>query len=93
MFRKSRSLLTQTVNISRSGMLLRAPQGSFEVGERFNFQLSLGKEGHTVGGKAEVVRIAKGRRDAAPGLGVRFVSFQGRGGHKLEEFLEEVLAS
>ena len=91
LWRKSRSVLTQTINVSRTGMLLRAPPGSFAIGEKFTFHFTLPDSGKAISGRGVVMRVATGKRDGGPGLGVRFASFQGKGERLLWEFLDKVL--
>ncbi len=88
--RERRTLLTQTLNLSRSGMLVAAGPGAFRVGDRLRFQLGLA--GAAVTGTCEVVRVAQSRLDGGPGVGVRFVELEGASAGVLERALAAAAA-
>ncbi len=87
--RKGR-ILTFTENISTSGMLL-GTGNELEIGQKFDFQVSLPDYDDAVTGKAEVVRHAVATRDPTAGLGIRFVSFDDDGKEALARHLERAL--
>jgi len=82
----ARRVFCQTVNLSASGMLLRA-QHSYPAGTALRFELLLPGSVAPVRGSAHVVRAAVQRREPYPGLGVSFAGFDHGGAARLAEFL------
>jgi CheY-like chemotaxis protein len=78
--------LYQTVNISKTGMLLRGDD-TFEPGTRFSFFFGIPDGRRLVEGTAEVVRRTNPMREGATGLGVRFIRLAGEGHDQLESFV------
>jgi hypothetical protein len=78
--------LYQTVNISRSGMLLRGDD-TLDPGTRFSFFFGIPDGRRLVEGKGEVVRRANPMREGTSGLGVRFLGLSGEGEEQLESFV------
>lgn len=78
--------LYQTINISRTGMLLRGDD-RLEPGTRFSFFFGIPDGRRLVEGTAEVVRRTNPMREGAAGLGVRFIRLAGEGEQQLESFV------
>jgi CheY-like chemotaxis protein len=93
LWRKRRSLLAQTINVSQSGMLLRADSDSLEQDETISFKFDLPDRAKTVSGKGKIVRVGKAGIAAKAGLGVRFLEFSGAGEDHLRAYLEKMIAS
>lgn len=82
----ARRVFCQTVNISLSGMLLRAHH-SYPAGTELGFELLLPNRTKPVRGRAQVVRASVQRREPYPGIGVAFAGFDLDGALRLAEFL------
>lgn len=78
--------LYQTVNISRTGMLLRGDD-ALDPGTRFSFFFGIPDGRRLVEGTAEVVRRTNPIREGTAGLGVRFIRIAGEGKDQLESFV------
>lgn len=78
--------LYQTVNISKTGMLIRGDD-SLDPGTRFSFFFGIPDGRRLVEGTGEVVRRANPIREGASGLGIRFVRITGEGEDQLESFV------
>jgi DNA-binding NarL/FixJ family response regulator len=78
--------LYQTVNISRTGMLLRGDD-DLDPGTRFSFFFGIPDGRRLVEGTGEVVRKTNPMREGAHGIGVRFVRIAGEGGEQVESFV------
>jgi hypothetical protein len=78
--------LYQTVNISRTGMLIRGDD-SLDPGTRFSFFFGIPDGRRLVEGTGEVVRRANPIREGTSGLGIRFVRITGEGEDQLESFV------
>jgi len=82
----SRRVFCQTVNLSTSGMLLRAPH-SYHPGTELAFELVLPGGTGLVAGRGRVVRQASRRRESYAGIGVTFTRFSPASQERLTEFL------
>jgi len=83
---QNRRSLYQTVNISRTGMLLRGDD-DIDPGTRFSFFFGIPDGRRLVEGTAEVVRKTNPMREGTSGLGVRFIRLAGEGEEQLESFV------
>jgi CheY-like chemotaxis protein len=83
---ESRRALYQTVNISRTGMLLRGDD-NLDPGTRFSFFFGIPDGRRLVEGTGEVVRRTNPIREGTSGLGIRFVRIAGEGAEQLESFV------
>lgn len=79
-------MLAMTSNLSVSGMLVEGSR-NLAVASQVTFELDLPDPGGVVRGVAEVIRHS-GQRDRTVGMGMRFLSFEGDGQHRLERYLE-----
>jgi len=79
--------LYQTVNISRTGMLLRGDE-LFTPGTVFDFAFRLPSEPRPVEGRAEVVRRTDPFRDGVRGIGARFVNLEDDGKFRLKQYVK-----
>ncbi|MCP4898334.1 MAG: hypothetical protein GY906_15275 [bacterium] len=84
--------LCQTVNVSRTGMLLRG-WAHYPVGTRFDFQLHFPGEGDPIRGEALVARSTDMERERFDGFGARFLEFEEADEQRLDQFLTEELNS
>ena len=84
-------LLYQTVNVSRTGMLLQGDE-VFSPGTIFDFAFRLPSEPRPVEGRAEVVRRADPDREGMTGVGARFVSLRDDGHFRLRQYVKYFLA-
>jgi len=89
---RERSIMTQSVNISRTGMMVRAT-GGMQVGERVSFAFTVNDPPGTVAGEADVARIADGGIGQPSGTGLRFVHLESDGIRILERFLVRMMLS
>jgi PilZ domain len=78
----------ETVNLSRSGVLLRGEQ-LLTPGTPFDFAFTLPFETRPVEGTAEVVRRADAGREQTLGLGARFVALRNDGATRVQRFVED----
>ena len=76
----------QTENVSSSGMLLRTRR-LLPLGTEVPFHFELPNELGEVNGTAEVVRHADQVRENVVGIGIRFLSFDTDGAHRVSEFV------
>jgi len=83
---QSKRALYQTVNISRTGMLLRG-EDNLDPGTRFSFFFGIPDGRRLVEGTGEVVRRTNTMREGTSGIGVRFIRIVGEGGEQLESFV------
>ncbi len=83
-------LVTETINVSSSGLLLRGAQ-EFAVGTRLRFELELPGLAPTIRGEATVVRHTSEVREAEAGIGVRMLSFAADGEREFVAFLDQAL--
>lgn len=83
---QSQRALYQTVNISRTGMLLRGDQ-ELDPGTRFSFFFGIPDGRRLVEGTGEVVRRTNPIREGTVGLGIRFIRIAGEGEEQLESFV------
>lgn len=83
---QSKRALYQTVNISRTGMLIRGDD-ALDPGTRFSFFFGIPDGRRLVEGTGEVVRRTNPTREGAAGLGIRFIRITGEGGEQLESFV------
>lgn len=84
--RESKRALYQTVNISRTGMLLRGAD-DLDPGTRFSFFFGIPDGRRLVEGTGEVVRRSNPIREGTSGIGIRFVRIAGVGAEQLESFV------
>jgi uncharacterized protein (TIGR02266 family) len=82
----SKRALYQTVNISRTGMLLRGDD-RLDPGTRFSFFFGIPDGRRLVEGTGEVVRRTNPTREGMAGLGIRFVRLAGEGAEQIESFV------
>ncbi len=80
-------LLYQTINVSRTGMLLQGDD-LFTPGTIFDFAFRLPSEPRPVEGRAEVVRRADRDREGMTGVGARFVSLQDDAHFRLKQYVK-----
>jgi CheY-like chemotaxis protein len=80
-------LLYQTVNVSRTGILLQGDE-LFDPGTLFEFAFRLPSEPRPVEGRAEVVRRADPKREGLNGIGARFVTLQDDGHFRLKQYVK-----
>ncbi len=78
--------LYQTVNISKSGMLIRGDD-NLDPRTRFSFFFGIPDGRRLVEGTGEVVRRTNPIREGASGLGIRFVRLAGEGQEQLDSFV------
>ena len=83
---QSKRALYQTVNVSRTGMLLRGDD-VLDPGTRFSFFFGIPDGRRLVEGNGEVVRRTSPTREGAAGLGIRFIRISGEGEEQLESFV------
>lgn len=83
---QSRRALYQTVNISRTGMLLRGDD-DLDPGTHFSFFFGIPDGRRLVEGTGEVVRRTNPVREGTSGVGVRFIRIAGEGEEQLESFV------
>ena len=83
---QSKRALYQTVNISRTGMLLKG-NDALDPGTRFSFFFGIPDGRRLVEGTGEVVRKTNPTREGTAGLGIRFIRIVGEGGEQLESFV------
>jgi len=79
--------LYQTVNISRTGLLLRGDE-LFTPGTSFKFAFRLPSEPRPVEGKAEVVRRTDPFREGVQGIGARFVDLEDDGKFRRKQYVK-----
>jgi len=84
--------LCQTENLSISGMLVRTPQALAE-GTELRFEISLPRQPAPVRGRAVVARRTDELREKVSGVGIQFVSFEGKDGERFEAFVNEITSS
>ena len=84
--------LCQTENLSTSGMLVRTPQALAE-GTELRFEISLPRQSTPVRGTAVVARRTDTLREKVSGVGIHFVSFEGKDGERFEAFVNELTSS
>ncbi len=87
----SRRVLCQTVNLSASGMLLRAPH-PYRPGTELAFELMLPGAAGLIAGRGRVVREASERRESHGGIGVTFTRFSPANQDRLTAFLVRLVA-
>lgn len=80
-------LISQTENISASGMLLRTDR-RYEEGTKIQFEFSLPNDHRPIVGIAEIVRHTMIGRDKVSGVGVRFLSFAGDSQRRFQSFID-----
>ena len=79
--------LYQTVNVSRTGILLRG-DNLFQPGTVFTFAFRLPSEPRPVEGRAEVVRRTDPFREGMQGIGARFVDLEDDGKFRLKQYVK-----
>jgi CheY-like chemotaxis protein len=80
--------LYRTRNVSSAGMLVQCPD-IVPVGTRCSFELSVPGLVGPIRGEAEIVRQTDPERERMRGFAVRFLSFQGDGGERLQGFIND----
>jgi uncharacterized protein (TIGR02266 family) len=83
---QSKRALYQTVNISKTGMLIRGDQ-ALDPGTRFSFFFGIPDGRRLVEGTGEVVRRTNPIHEGTAGLGVRFIRISGEGEEQIESFV------
>lgn len=83
----SRTVLTRTENLSRTGMLVREAL-SCSIGTAFRFELLLPNPVELISGSATIVRHADLEREGLRGFGGRFDTLEGDGRTRLVAYLE-----
>jgi len=82
-------LLTQTINLSRSGMLIRSSR-ELALGAPVGFSLQL-PAGNAVRGEGEIVRKTDPRRERVDGFGIRILSLEEQSAGLLKHYLANAL--
>jgi hypothetical protein len=88
---KGQAIVTQTANISTTGMLVRH-QGHLEVGMLVTFKLTLSSDSEAILGLGEVVRMTEPRREPIRGAAIRFIRLDDEGAVQLRNHIEIRLA-
>ncbi len=83
---KRNRVLSQTENLSATGMRIRGPH-SYPLGTRFDFELALPDRPKPVTGVAVLVRHTRWPAESIEGFGAQFVEMDTEGLSDLEEFL------
>lgn len=82
--------IAQTVNVSRSGLLIRT-QDQFPVGTKLDLKLELPGDRDAIDARAEVVRAADPEVEDVRGIGARFVWFRGADEERFDEFMRRAV--
>lgn len=82
--------IAQTVNVSRSGLLIRT-QEQFPTGATLDLKLELPGDRDAIEAKAEVVRTADPDIESVRGIGARFVWFRGADEERFEDFMRRAV--
>jgi CheY-like chemotaxis protein len=82
------TVMAQTENLSRTGMLVRCDK-PIAIGGHFGFTLELPGQPKPVRGQAAVVRYSRAAFERVEGFAARFVSFEDDGEGHLETFIEQ----
>ena len=85
-----RTAMSQTENLSTSGMLVRCRR-PYPVDSVLRFELLIPGESTSVAGTGTVVRHTQERRDGQIGVGIRFEELNGEGPERLRQFLEPLI--
>lgn len=80
--------LCQSENISVSGMLIRTSE-KYPIGSTIRFEFMLPEDDEPICGEAQIVRYTHPDVEMLPGIGVRFLSFEGEGRQRLEGFIAQ----
>ncbi|MCP4900853.1 MAG: PilZ domain-containing protein [bacterium] len=83
---KRNRVLSQTENLSSTGMRIRGPQ-SYPIGTRFDFELALPGKSEPVTGVAVLVRHTRWPAESIEGFGAQFLEMDADGQRQLEDFL------
>lgn len=87
---RQRKVFGRTVNLSRSGMLLRMPH-RLPIGAELEFSLFLAGLGEPVCGRARIVRHTLDGREVFPGAGLSFTGFAESDRVRLDRGVERLL--
>jgi CheY-like chemotaxis protein len=79
----------QTVNISRTGMLLVTEQ-QYPLGTNLSFEFHVDDDGRPIRGQAEVVRHTTPDRESSSGIGIRFTDLDRDSEQRLYQYLEKL---
>ena len=82
--------IAQTVNISRSGLLIRTSE-QFPAGSTLDLKMELPGEKDAIEARAEVVRMADPEVENVRGIGARFVWFRGADERRFDEFMDRAV--
>lgn len=82
--------IAQTVNVSRSGLLLRT-QEVFPIGATLDLKMELPGDKAPIEARAEVVRLADPGIEEVRGVGARFEWFRGSDEKRFDEFMRRAV--
>lgn len=82
--------IAQTVNVSRSGLLIRT-QEMFPTGATLDLKMELPGDKDIVEARAVVVRTTDPELEDVRGIGARFVSFRGQDEARFDEFMRRAV--
>ena len=82
--------IAQTVNVSRSGLLIRTHE-HFPPGSRLDLKMELPGSRTPIEARAEVVRETNPALENVHGLGARFVWFRGNDEERFDEFMRRAV--
>lgn len=80
--------IAQTVNVSRSGLLIRTTE-QFPPGSTLDLKMELPGEKQQIEARAEVVRAADPVVESVRGLGARFIWFRGGDEERFDAFMKD----
>ena len=82
--------IAQTVNVSRSGLLIRTRE-RFPAGSTLHVKMELPGNRDPIEARAEVVRVTDPEVEDVHGIGARFVWFRGGDEQRFDEFVRRAL--
>lgn len=82
--------IAQTVNVSRSGLLIRTKE-RFPPGSKLDLKMELPGDTNLIEARAEVVRLADPEVENVRGIGARFVWFRGSDEDRFDEFMRRAV--
>ena len=80
--------IAQTVNVSRSGLLIRSRE-RFPLGSTLDLKMELPGDKEPIEARAEVVRVTDPEVEKVQGLGARFVWFRAGDEERFDEFMRQ----
>ncbi len=89
--RKGRRMMAQTINVSRSGILITDP-GNIDMGDQVEFRFDIEGIDTTVAGTAEVVRVQRRRANLAQ-VGLRILNLNSRDEKSFFDYIESMQAN